>query len=190
MTLLLEKTGARIPFFGAEFQRTGNYGYGRYEAVLTATDAHGAVSSFFTHTDGYFDDPHDEIDFEFMGRNPRMVDLNYFRDGDSDALDIPLWFDSSERDHLYAFEWSPDSIRWFIDREMVREVKAADTKVGIPRASGRVIANIWAGSGGAAEWAGQPRFTRASATYRCISHVPIGKAGPQCSDSFTPPPKP
>jgi beta-glucanase (GH16 family) len=190
MTLVLEKTPGKPPYAGAEFQRRGRYGYGRYEVVMTASNAQGVVSSFFTHTNNFFDDPHDEIGFEFAGRDPRKVHLNYFRNGEGDPLDVPLWFDASETDHLFAFEWSPDSIRWFVDGEMVRAVTAETTKDGIPTTSSRVLANIWAGVGNALGWTGEPQFTRTTATYRCISHVPVGQTGRQCSDSFTPPPKP
>jgi endo-1,3-1,4-beta-glycanase ExoK len=190
MTLVLQKTPGTLPFAGAEFQRYGNYGYGRYEAVLKSSDGPGAVSSFFTHTDGYFDDPHDEIDFEFVAATPHHVHLNYFKDGKDDPVDIPLGFNASQAEHLYAFEWAPDAIRWYIDGAKVHEVNAATAKVPIPTTSGRVIANLWAGSGDATGWTGEARFTRTTALYRCISHVPMGKAGAQCSDTFTPPPRP
>ncbi len=190
MTLELSRTRGKLPFAGAEFQRSGFYGYGRYEAVLKASEGSGAVSSFFTHTDSYFDDPHDEIDFEFVARSPRQVHLNYFHKGESDPVDIPLWFDTAMADHLYAFEWTPESIRWFVDGHMIREVLAGRDGPGIPTTSGRVLANLWAGSGSATGWTGEPMFQRTSAAYRCISHVPMGKGGSQCSDTFKAPPKP
>lgn len=191
MTLNLLKTrGEKLPFSGSEFQRTGFYGYGRYEAVLTATDDQGAVSSFFTYTGEQFGDPHDEIDFEFLGRSPHVVYLNYFRGGEEDQVAIPLGFDASRGDHLYAFEWSPQSIRWIVDGKVIREVAADSSKNGLPRASGKVIANLWAGAGAATGWTGDPNFSHATANYRCISHVPMGQTGPQCSDTFTPPAQP
>lgn len=187
MTLELIKTGGRLPFSGSEWQRNGTFGYGRYEAILTASGDPGAVTSFFTYTGGYWGDPHDEIDFEFVASKPREVHLNYFRGGKDDAVDIPLWFNTSHGDHLYAFEWSADSIRWYVDGVKIREVTAATAKAGIPTTTGRVVANLWAGSGAATGWTGEPRFTVARAAFRCISHVPAGRAGPQCSDTFRPP---
>ncbi|MDP3738911.1 MAG: family 16 glycosylhydrolase [Hyphomonadaceae bacterium] len=190
MTLSLLKTlGGKFPISGAEFQRTGTYGYGRYEAVLTAADGHGAIASFFTYTGDHFGDPHDEIDFEFVAMRPRDVHLNYFKNGENTPLYVPLWFDTTQADHLYAFEWAPDSIRWYVDGVKVHEVRASDG-AKIPSASGRVILNIWAGAGSATSWTGEPRFTVTEAKYRCMSHVPAGKRGPQCSDIFKAPPKP
>jgi len=190
MTLELVRTTGRLPFSGGEFQRLGRYGYGRYEAVLSAAEDHGAVSSFFVHTNGYYGDPHDEIDFEFVGRSPRQVHLNYIRHGADNSVTIPLWFDTAQADHLYAFEWAPNLIRWYVDGVKVHEVEAATAKVPIPTTSARVIANIWAGAGKTAEWTGAPRFAHTSAKYSCISHVPLGGSGPQCSERFKPAPKP
>jgi endo-1,3-1,4-beta-glycanase ExoK len=186
MTLGLRKSRGASPYTGSEFQRQGTYGYGRYEAVLTASSAYGAVSSFFTYTGAYWGDPHDEIDFEFVARNPRAVYLNYFRDGVSDGVSVPLWFDTSRGDHLYAFEWSPDSIRWYADGIKIREVTTATSVAGIPRTRGLVVANLWAGAGPVTGWTGKPQFQQAKATYRCISHVPMGETGSQCSDRIYP----
>jgi len=190
MTLTLARSSGKLPFSGSEFQRNGVYGYGRYEAVLKASEAGGAVASFFTYTGPPFGDPHEEIDFEFLGRAPRHVYLNYFHNGEKDQVEVPLWFDTAQADHLYAFEWSPDAIRWYVDGVKVREVTAKTSRVGIPTTSSRVMVNLWAGAGPSAQWTGEVAFTRTTATYRCISHVPMGKAGAQCSDTFKPPPKP
>lgn len=190
MKLELRKTPGKLPFAGAEFQHVGFYGYGRYEAVLRASAEHGAISSFFTFTNDYQGDPHDEIDFEFVGKSPRQVHLNYFHKGASNPVDIPLWFDTAMADHLYAFEWTPDGIKWFVDGHQIHEVTMKTSDFGIPTTTGKVIANIWAGTGSATSWTGEPRFQLASAEYRCISHVPAGKSGKQCSDTFKAPPKP
>jgi beta-glucanase (GH16 family) len=175
----------KLPFSGAEFQRNGTYGYGRYEAVLTAAEGYGAISSFFTYTGSHFGDAHDEIDFEFVAKSPRQVHLNHFQNGDEHPIDIPLWFNTAQAPHLYAFEWSPNAIRWYVDGVKIHEATSE-----IPTTSGRVMANLWAGTGSATSWTGDPRFTYTSASYRCISHVPMGKSGAQCSDTFKAPPRP
>ena len=191
MTLSVEKNGeGDMPYTTSEFQHRGFYGFGRYEVVMRATNAPGVVSSFFTHTDDYHGDPHAEIDFEFLGKAPRQVDLNHFHEGDNDPQDIDLWFDASQGEHLYAFEWLPHSITWFIDGVKVREVTAETSPVAIPTASSRVIVNTWVGNRNTLEWVGEAEIESAAAVYRCISHVPVGAAGKQCSNVFTPPPKP
>ncbi len=190
MTLTLAKSPGRLPFSGSEFQRNGTYGYGRYEAVLKASEGSGAVASFFIYTGPPFGDPHDEIDFELLGRAPRNVYVNYFSRDDKDQLEVPLWFDTAQGYHLYAFEWAPDSIRWYVDGVKIREVNARTASVKIPTTTARVMVNLWAGVGPSAEWTGQAEFSRTTATYRCISHVPMGRTAAQCSDTFKAPPKP
>lgn len=177
------------PYTSSEFQRRGFYGYGRYEVVMRSSGAYGVVSSFFTHTDGQFGDPHSEIDFEFIGRSPQQVHLNYYTAGKDDPVNVELGFDASKGQHLYAFEWMPDSIRWYVDGLKVREVVAATSPVGIPSNSSRVMANTWTGNRTTESWVGTPEFETTSALYTCISHVPAGQHGKQCSDTFVPPPR-
>jgi endo-1,3-1,4-beta-glycanase ExoK len=189
MVMSIEKRPIqKQPYAGAEFQRLGFYGYGRYEVVMRASGKAGVVSSFFTHTDDYYKDPHDEIDFEFLGKNRREVQLNYFTNNQAGGpFIIRLPFDASKKEHLYAFEWSREAIRWYIDGRLVQEVLAATARVPLPQTSQRVIANIWTGAGPALGWTGVPKFRSTSASYSCMSHVPIGRSGSQCSDTYKPP---
>ncbi|MFT3724811.1 MAG: family 16 glycosylhydrolase [Hyphomonadaceae bacterium] len=175
------------PYTMGEFQKKGFYGFGRYEAVIRVPAAEGVVSAFFTHTSRQFGDPHTEIDFEFVGRKPREAHLNYFVDGKNVPVNVDLWFDASQAEHLYAFEWTPDSIVWYVDGRKVRTVKRKNSPIGIPTNSSRVIASVLAGARATEEWVGTPDFESASALFSCISHVPIGQTGKQCSDTFTPP---
>jgi endo-1,3-1,4-beta-glycanase ExoK len=188
MTLVIQnKRMQRQPYTGAEFQISGFYGFGRYETIMKAAKGSGVVSSFFTHTDDYFDDPHDEIDFEFLGKNTRAVELNYFAGKrQQGAKTIKLDYDAAEEFHLYAFEWTPTYIKWFIDGKLVHEVHGSNAKTPIPRSSQRVIANIWAAKGTALQWTGPVEFETASAQYLCMSHVPMGRRGKQCADTFKP----
>ena len=189
MTLTARRSAdqADRPYTMGEFQKKGFYGFGRYEAVMRVPKATGVVSAFFTHTSPQFGDPHSEIDFEFVGSRPREAHLNYFVAGKNIPINVELWFDPSEAEHLYAFEWMPDSIVWYVDGKTVREVRADASPIGIPANSSRVIASVLAGARATEEWVGTPDFDSATALFRCISHVPIGQTGKQCSDEFTPP---
>jgi len=190
MTLVIEKRKlGTLPWAGAEFQRSGFFGYGRYEVIVQPPGGSGLVTSFFTHTGQYFGDPHDEIDFEFLGKNTHEVHIKHFRNGESPGSTyVQLPFDYSAAPHLYAFEWEPDSIRWYIDGQLVHE--ASGPAAGIPTTSSRVMMNIWTGRGDTVSWHGPQRFGRsARATYHCLSHVPKGETGPQCSDGYKPPGK-
>jgi beta-glucanase (GH16 family) len=182
------KTGV-ADYTSSEFQRAGFYGYGRFEVVMKASNAPGIVSSFFAYAGEDMGDPHDEIDVELLGRSSRQLHTNFFSNDVSSPSDIDLWFDTSASDHLYAFEWSPAAIIWYVDGVEVRRVIAAPG-VRIPTTTARVMASVWAGNRRVAEWTGAPSVDKASAVYRCMSHVPLGKTGRQCSDSFEPPAKP
>lgn len=173
-------------YTSGEFQRSGFYGFGRYEVVMKVSNAPGMVSSFFIYTGSDMGDPHDEIDFEILGRSPRRVYLTYYSHDDNSPFDIDLGFDASAAPHLYAFEWSPDAIVWYVDGKEVRRVVAGEGP-SIPTTTGRVMGSIWAANRKTAEWAGTPSIESTSATYRCMSHVPLGKTGRQCSDTFKPP---
>ncbi len=181
--LVLEKRqiGSQ-PYTGAEFQQLGFYGYGRYEVIMRGPQGDGVVSAFFTHTHELIEgDPHDEIDFEYLGKNSRQLHLNHFKDGkEAGSTYIDLPFDFSDAEHLYAFEWEPDAIRWYVDHELVYE--AFDN---IPDHSGRVIVSVIAFGEAAWDWTGRPDFEgRKVAFYRCMSHVPMGAQAGECSDYY------
>ncbi len=172
------------PNSGAEIAKRGFYQYGRFEAVMQPAKGSGVVSSFFTHTFSLFGDPHDEIDFEFLGKDTTVVSLNYFTDGKPyGPVKIPLGFDAASAPHLYAFEWSPDRIDWYVDGKLVHSATESDHP--IPTAPGRVMMNIWTGSEAQYEWHGPPTFDDGvSARYTCVSFQALGDDAPQCSDTF------
>lgn len=170
---------------GAEYRRRGFYSFGRFEVVMTPAPGSGTVSSMFTHTHGQFGDPHDEVDIEFLGKNLRMFDANYFTDGEPLGAEIPLPFDASEEIHLYAFEWEPDQIRWYVDGELKHTATGEDQP--IPQSPGRIIINLWSGSPDQFQWHGWPTFEDGTrAAYYCISYQKAGDDSPQCSDTFDP----
>ena len=186
--LALELNRHRVayqPYSGAEVQKRGFYGFGRYEVVMQAAPGSGAVSSFFTHTDATFGDPHDEIDIEFLGSNTRQLHANFFTNGNTyGSIYIDLPFDAAEEVHLYAFDWQPDSIKWYVDGTRVHTVTSAE--LPIPQAPGRIIMNIWSGSPDQYAWHGEPEFEDGTrAVYYCVSFRALGDTSGQCSDTYT-----
>tara|TARA_R110000787_G_scaffold74486_6_gene165542 strand:+ start:15012 stop:15833 length:822 start_codon:yes stop_codon:yes gene_type:complete len=170
------------PYSGAEVQKTGFYGYGRYEVVMQAAAGSGVVSSFFTHTDATFGDPHDEIDIEFLGNDTHRLHANIFADGETaGSIYIDLPFDAADAPHLYAFDWQPESVRWYVDGKLVQTVTSDQRQ--IPQTPGRVIMNIWTGSKQQYGWHGPPEFEDGTrATYYCVSFRALGDTNSQCSD--------
>ncbi|ABI76649.1 putative licheninase [Hyphomonas neptunium ATCC 15444] len=179
--------GASQPCTAAEMQTAGHYSYGRYEVIMRPARGSGLVSSFFTYTGGYFGDPHDEIDIEFLGKDTTRIHFNYFRKGKTGADEIfDLPFDAADADRLYAFEWTPEGITWFVEGVPYYTTPAEDS--GLPVAPGRVYMNVWAGEPWIEQWTGTPTYrSGAGAHYSCVSFVPLGQKGAGCGDDYTPP---
>ncbi|MEL7548155.1 MAG: family 16 glycosylhydrolase [Pseudomonadota bacterium] len=188
---LTNKPSETNPYTSAEYQKRGRYGFGRFEVVMRAAQGSGLVSSFFTHTDAYFDTPHDEIDFEILGKDTRKVYVNWFTNGESGAASwIDLGFDAADAFHLYAFEWTPETIRWFVDGTLIYE-RPSDS-LDVPVTPGRIIVNLWTGQPGQYDWHGEPGFAAADrASYQCISYQSLSDIDhPQCSDGWSRPDPP
>lgn len=171
---------------GAEYQRRGFYHYGRYEVVMRAAPGSGTVSAMFTHTHGQFGDPHDEIDIEFLGKDLTKLHANYFTNGHQQGGEyIPLGFDASKEVHLYAFEWDPHEIRWYVDDKLVHTARHADHP--IPQAPGRLMVHLWSGTPEQYDWHGYPSYKNgARARFYCLSYRATGDRTEQCSDSYNP----
>lgn len=185
LQLIRKRIGTKN-YAGAEYQRRGRYSFGRYEVVMRAAPGSGTVSAMFTHTNDAFGHPHDEVDIEFLGKNLRQLQLNYFANGKPfGPFYVPLSFDASEEVHLYAFEWEPDEIRWFVDDKMV--FRATQQDHPIPQSPSRIIIQLWSGTPKQYLWHGHPTFKDGTrAAYYCLSYQKRGDESGQCSDHFDP----
>jgi beta-glucanase (GH16 family) len=127
----------------SEYKTYDTYHYGKYEVRMKAAKNIGVVSSFFTYTGPAFGTAWDEVDIEFLGKDTTKVQLNYFTDGigGHEKL-VELGFDASEDFHDYAFEWRADSIKWYIDGQLVHT--ATDN---LPVTPGKIMMNLWNGTG-------------------------------------------
>ncbi len=180
---LTRRPVAGRPFAGGEYQTRAFYHYGRYEARIKSVAREGLVTSFFTYTGPTFDgDPHHEIDFEFLGRAPHQVQLNYYTDGvGKHETHIDLGFDASKEFHTYAFEWRPDSIRWFVDGRLVHEERG--DRGPLPSRPGKIYLNLWAGQG-LTGWLGDFVFPGhpLTAEVACVSFRSLDSNEPGCGD--------
>lgn len=174
------------PYALAEVQMLGSYGYGRYETIMRPAKGSGLVSAFFTYTGPYFGKPHDEIDIEFVGMDTSIVELNYFHKGKTgSSARIKLPFDAAEEDHLYAFDWKPEGISWYVDGKLIYQTAPNDPFV--PKNAGRLVISNWTGKKELRQWHGAPDFgDRGSAYYSCISFTPLGENTRRCSDVYKP----
>lgn len=173
----------------AEIQTLRTYSYGTYEAMLRPARGSGIVTAFFTYTGPYFGNPHDEIDFEFLGADLTKVHLNYWRDGTSGKSKIiDLGFDAGDAAHLYTFSWEPDRLIWKVDGKVIHTTQPEDAF--IPRTPGNIYFSTWTGSKAMQAWHGPPTYESGTQTeISCVSFVPrdadgVLAKGRSCSDFY------
>lgn len=140
------------PFSGAELQSVHSYGYGRLEGRMKVARGVGIVASLFF----YDRESQDEIDVEILGKAPDVLQTNYYVGGkEGRAATMSLGFDASEGFHIYAIDWSPEAIRWYVDDRLVHT--ETGTRETLPSHPSSIMANFWPGNGGGTEaWLGGP----------------------------------
>lgn len=128
---------------GSEYRSRSFYSFGLYEVRMKPIKNDGVVSSFFTYTGPSDNNPWDEIDIEFLGKDTSKMQANYFTNGlGNHEYMHDLGFDASEDFHTYAFEWLPDSITWYVDGEPIYTATE-----DIPSTPSKVMMNVWPGIG-------------------------------------------
>lgn len=102
------------------------YLFGRFEAVIQASNVPGVVTGFFLHRNS----PRQEIDVEIAGNRPDRLLVNVFYNPGAEGANydygyrgapsyIELGFDASKSTHCFAIEWSACEIRWLVDDRLV-----------------------------------------------------------------------
>lgn len=139
------------------------YGYGEFEVRMKISDEVGTVSTFFVYTDKWNStdgtpNEHNEIDIEFLGKDPYKVQFNYFvgHNGEYGAGGheklINLGFDASKDFHNYGFRWEENKITWFVDGKAVYQVNKDANNPELPSMPGRIMTSYWPHTGG--QWSG------------------------------------
>lgn len=119
--------------------------YGRIEARMKAPDretASGYISSLFTYrfdTDPMSETPEstewEEIDVELEGGRPDKFQANliygkdtweWWRTRQYGAWEDKINVGPVDEWRVFAIEWVPDAIRWFVDGELVKTLSAED----------------------------------------------------------------
>lgn len=179
---------------GAEYRTKDSFLYGRFEVRMKAIGREGTLSSFFTYNDSYPSTPWNEIDIEVMGRYSDDVQLNTITPGNVNHVShrfVP--FDPAADFHVYAIEWTPTYVAWFIDSvEVCRQTGTHITSLNQPQ---KIMMNVW--NPIAPNWAGTwnevvlPAFARYD-WVRYASYTPgAGTSGtgnnfsPQWLDEFS-----
>jgi GR25 family glycosyltransferase involved in LPS biosynthesis len=148
LTIRNEDMGVRRYSSGA-LTTHARFLFGRFEAVLKPPSVTGLVTGVFLHRDS----PRQEIDIEFLGKDPRkmLVNVYYNPGGEGARFDygyrgtpflVDLGFDSTRDFHAYAIEWERDEIRWFVDNQLVH-TRSNWAPTPIPHLPMRFHVNLW-----------------------------------------------
>ncbi|MGQ9852274.1 MAG: family 16 glycosylhydrolase [Candidatus Oleimicrobiaceae bacterium] len=127
---------------GAELRTRESYLYGRFEARYRASAGEGHVSTFFTYNDIDPTVAWNEIDIEIHGRYQDDVQVTTITPRQMIHLRhqwVP--FNPHVDFHLYAFEWTPEYVAWFIDgKEVYRQTEEHILTLRRPQ---KIMMNIW-----------------------------------------------
>lgn len=150
LILKVKKTNVGVREYSAgAITSNFKYLYGRFEAVLKASNVPGVITGFFLHRDS----PRQEIDVEVAGKNTNCLLVNvFYNPGDEGAkfdygyrgtpIYIDLGFDASKSFHKYAIEWDESEIRWFVDDNLVHR-RTEWNPTPIPHLPMSLHLNIW-----------------------------------------------
>ncbi len=133
--------GSKKLFASGELQSRESFQYGYFEARMRVPRGEGLVTGLFTYTQPQGRSTWEEIDIEILGRDTRTMEVTYHVHGRSRQTAIDLGFDASEGFHTYAFEWTEDALRWYVDNRLVHEVRGA--RVDDLRRSQRFYIQLW-----------------------------------------------
>ena len=125
--------GVEYPYSAGEARTANYYHYGDYEVCMKPSANPGTASTFFVCTGPYdvkdgVENPHDEIDIEFLGNDTTKVQFNFFVDGEP----------------VYR-----------VTTDDVKEAKNLAKVEKLPSTAGRILTNYWCGNERAWGWMGQ-----------------------------------
>ena len=125
-----------------EIQTNARFGYGTFEVRMKAVAGSGLNTGFFTYIGPTHGQPHDEIDFEVLGKDPSKVQLNQYVNaksvGSAALVDVPGG--AAKGFHDYAFVWEKERIRWYVDGKLVGE---ATDPAKIPSHPSKIYMSLW-----------------------------------------------
>ncbi|WP_456406499.1 family 16 glycosylhydrolase [Caldithrix abyssi] len=133
---------AQKPYRGAEYRTLETFTYGRFEVRMKSAPVSGMLSSFFTYHEINSIDEWNEIDIEILGRYNDQIQFNTITAGVTNHVyyqDVP--FNPHQDFHLYAMEWTPNYVAWYVDSvEVFRQT--GDHISTLFRAQ-KLMMNIW-----------------------------------------------
>lgn len=149
--LLLPVLAVGKDYKGAELRTKASFVYGRFEVRLKAAAREGVLSSFFTYHDNDVAANWNELDIEILGRYERDVQFNAITPGQVHHVrHQPVSYNPHVDFHVYAIEWTPSYVAWFVDG--VEVYRQTDAHVATLNKAQKIMMNIWNPS--YSNWAG------------------------------------
>lgn len=173
LKLIKSPSGLR-PYICGDVHTHAKLSYGWYEARMRTAAGSGLNSAIFTYSGPPNSKSHDEIDFEFLGKAPGSVQLNYYVNAKGGHETFPaLGFDASKSFNVYAIEWTPGRIRWFINGKLVRMASDAT----MPSTAGPFFLDLWNGTSAVDAWLGkfEPTATPSAASVDWAAYTRMGE---------------
>ncbi|CAM0135106.1 unnamed protein product [Umbelopsis sp. WA50703] len=114
---------------GPDIASTVMVNAGKFEVNMATGYSSGIVTAFTLLSEGTTQ--RDEMDMEFVGKNMSYAQTMYFVNGlrvpiHNAAEDIYVATDTSQSEHTYGMEYTPENLTWFIDGKAVRTVQKVD----------------------------------------------------------------
>lgn len=138
---------------GAEYRTKQAFTYGRFEVRMKSAHREGMLSSFFTYHEITSTADWNEIDIEILGRYDDDIQFNPITPGQVNHVGrYKAPFNPAHDFHIYAFEWTPLSVAWFVDgTEVHRQTGAHIEALNLPQ---KIMMNVWnpTYSGWVGEW--------------------------------------
>lgn len=141
--------------------------FGHVEVYLRAAHGQGIISSAILQSEDL-----DEIDWEFKGGDTGNVFTNYYGKGHDKIVpgepvrgkQFPMKSPPQDDFHNYTLDWTKERIQWWLDGEMLRELKFEEAKNGteFPQTPMNIRIGAWAGGDvdnlpkETVDWAGGP----------------------------------
>lgn len=169
---------AQKPYMSGELRYLGWFRYGYFASRFRAARGGGLVVAFFSFADPISDEGQNEIDMELTGNAMRQIELTYHVNGHHHRDIVQLGFDASTGFHTYAFEWLPDSIRWYVDNRLIH-ISRADVE-GLNRPQ-QIFVSLW-NSLRMPRWLGriEPAAAPWTMTVSCVAYAPEYRGRPLC----------
>lgn len=138
-------------FSCGEIQSKATYGYGTYEARMKTPKGSGLNAAFFTYIGATQGKPHDEIDWEVLTKDTSVAQAGGYVNGKGMGATLPKLPQSADSDYInYAFVWAPDSIKYYINGELVRTI---ESPAPLPSNAQKIFFSLW-GTNTLTDWMG------------------------------------